>query len=91
LLWRLNSQVAYWLMNGTTVQSTAYAGDAGTGFKPVAIGDFNGDGAGDLVFSDTNNLKIWINNGSGAFFTYPSYYGGGAAGWQPFNPGIFIY
>jgi hypothetical protein len=91
LLWRLNGQAAHWLMNGATVQSTAYAGDAGTGFKPVAIGDFNGDGAGDLVFSDTNNLKIWINNGSGAFFIYPSYYGGGATGWQPFNPGVFIY
>jgi PKD repeat protein len=91
LLWRLGSQVAYWVMNGQNLQSSGYAGDAGSGFNPVGLGDFNGDGAIDLVFSDLNNLKIWMNNGSGAYYIYPSYYGGGAGGWQPYNPGFFIY
>lgn len=92
LLWRLQGQVAYWLMDGTTVQSSVYAGDAGSAFSPVAVGDYDGDGFADIIFNaitpnDGNYLRYWINNRSGYFLVYTQYYSGA---WRPFDTALTV-
>jgi hypothetical protein len=52
---------------GVPPRATAYTGYAGAGFKVVAAGDFNGDGASDMALASGNQLKVWINNGHAGF------------------------
>ena len=77
------SQFGYWLMdvNDTTgvVSRTSYKNfNVTAGYFVGAIGDFNGDGLSDLVFTSSNNdLYLWTNNGAGGFTstslgTYPA-------------------
>ncbi|MEP6633297.1 MAG: VCBS repeat-containing protein, partial [Luteimonas sp.] len=58
VLWSLNSDVSYWLMNGHVATLKAYAGSGGTGFKIGTSGDYNGDGYADLVWTSPTQLKF---------------------------------
>ena len=54
-----------WLMNGTTILSTAVLGNVPNTWSVAATGDFNGDGMGDILWRDTSgNVGIWLMNGT---------------------------
>jgi hypothetical protein len=77
------SQFGYWLMD--TNDATGQVSRIGSktfnvtpGYFVGAIGDFNGDGLADVIFTSNNNdLYLWQNNGQGGFQstaigTYPA-------------------
>jgi hypothetical protein len=59
-----------WVMNGSAIASTNQVAIL-PGLKPVGVGDFNGDGFGDIALvgnsGGVQQLYIWIGNGS--YFT----------------------
>jgi hypothetical protein len=66
---RNTNQIAFWYAGGTN-SATISGGDyvnvtPPTGWKVVAVGDFNGDGKSDLVFQNqtSNQIAIWFMNG----------------------------
>lgn len=74
-------QMAYWLMNDTTVTSTSVR-TVGTDYRIVGAGDFDGDGRGDILWRNQTNgyLYLWRSRGDGTFDT--SFVAGIAAGWN---------
>lgn len=65
-----SSQMAYWLMNGTTTVSTGlYA--VGPSFRIAGTGDLDGDGRADIIWRDntTNYHYLWRSRGDGTFDT----------------------
>ena len=82
LLWfdPANSKFGYWLMamdaNGNFSRKETRAFNVKPGYFVGAVGDFNGDGAVDLVFTSANrDLYLWTNTGgsfsSSRIGTYP--------------------
>jgi hypothetical protein len=80
LLWHHATEgwVAVWLMNGTTLVSSAYTTPnrlADTNWKIAATGDFNRDGRRDIVWQHqtTGSIAVWMMDGltmtSGVFMT----------------------
>jgi len=67
------SQFAYWLMDtndatGAVTRIGSRTFNITPGYFVGAIGDFNGDGLADVVFTSNNHdLYLWTNNGSGGF------------------------
>src|SRR5262249_28043188 len=56
-----------WQMNGTTVLASYLlpnpAAPAGTAWKEIGTGDFNGDGKADILWQNTNGTPaIWLMN-----------------------------
>ncbi|MFC3653319.1 FG-GAP repeat domain-containing protein [Dyella humi] len=77
------SQLQSWLMNtndanGAVTKLSAHTYNVTQGYFVGAVGDFNGDGLADLVFTSSNHdLYLWTNNGQGGFTStqidsYPS-------------------
>ncbi len=72
LLWRnSNGSLNEWLMNGTTITSSAAVTFNGSAVTPdaswhvVEIGDFNGDSNSDILWrNDSGALAEWLMNGS---------------------------
>ena len=73
ILWRNgNGSLVEWLMNGSTILSTAtptYQGSAvspGSSWSVAGIGDFTGSGDADILWqqSTTGTLAMWLMNGS---------------------------
>ena len=72
ILWRnSNGSLAEWLMNGSTIESTAtptYQGSAvspGSSWSVAGIGDFTGDGDADILWQNSNgSLAMWLMDGS---------------------------
>jgi len=66
ILWRDTSgDVAMWLMNGSTVTSSASLGTIPTTYSIVGQRDFDGDGNADILWRDTSgNLYMWLMNGT---------------------------
>ncbi len=73
LLWRQNTgSLAIWLMNGSSISSSAavtYQGNAvapDASWSVVEIGDFTGNGGSDILWrqSTTGAMTEWIMNGS---------------------------
>jgi feruloyl esterase len=66
ILWRDTSgDVGIWVMNGTTIASTAVLGNVATTWSVVGTGDLNGDSYGDILWRDTSgNLGAWFMNGT---------------------------
>jgi hypothetical protein len=75
LLWfnPSTSQFGYWLMNtddasGAVTRIGSKIFNVTPGYFVGAVGDFNGDGLADLVFtSNAHDLYLWTNNGEGGF------------------------
>jgi FG-GAP-like repeat len=74
LLWfnPTTSQFAYWLMDTDSTGAVTRVGSRTFNITPGyfvgAVGDFNGDGLADVVFTSNNHdLYLWTNNGAGGF------------------------
>jgi hypothetical protein len=66
ILWQNNNNgnMAIYLMNGTTITSSATFANLGA-YSVVGIGDFNGDGMSDILLRDgSGDLAIWEMNGT---------------------------
>jgi len=56
------------------------------GYYPAAVGDFNGDGVADIVWTSANNdLYVWFGKGGGGYT--PAYMGSYPAGWAVVGAG----
>jgi hypothetical protein len=66
IAWRDSSgDNAIWLMNGSTILSSAGLGTISTAWSIVGQRDFNGDGMADLLWRDSSgDLAIWFMNGT---------------------------
>ena len=73
ILWRQGStgSLAMWLMDGSTIESSAtptYQGSAvspGSSWSVAGIGDFNGNGDADILWRNSNgSLAMWLMDGS---------------------------
>jgi hypothetical protein len=74
------SEVGYWTMSVTdgVSQASVHKYNVTSGYFVGAVGDFNGDGFADLMFTSANHdIYLWANNQNGGFTstyvgTYPS-------------------
>jgi len=85
IIFQGGTALAYWTLGGSArepVITSAYAGDAGPGYKLVAVSDFDGDGSADVLWTNGSHLKLWVNNGSGGYT--PVSVGTYGGGWVPF-------
>jgi hypothetical protein len=67
ILWQNdNGQVAIWLMNGTALSTSAFAGpNPGTSWHVKGAGDFDGDGKSDILWqNDDGQAAVWLMNGT---------------------------
>ncbi len=68
-LWRniVNGDVSIWLMNGKNYLATAYVGfrNVPLNWDIRGVGDFNGDGKGDILWRNnaTGEIHTWLMNG----------------------------
>lgn len=67
-----SNQLVYWFVNGASY--LGYGSSSVTpGFIPGGVGDLSDDGFADVVWTDaSNNLYVWIGDGSGGFTQYQS-------------------
>lgn len=91
LLWfnESASKLEYWTMENTAgwIRVTGRKTFSITpGYVVGAVGDTNGDGLADLVWTSArHDLYLWLNAGNGGFRSV--YYGAYPAGWQLFGAG----
>jgi len=67
LLWSNRSAglFVHWLMNGTSISSTA-AYPISSAFQAIGAGDLNGDGRSDIIWrNDAGNIYAWMGNSGG--------------------------
>lgn len=84
------SQFAYWLMgvdgNGQVTHAGSASFKVSAGYHVGAVGDLNGDGFADVVFTSAQrDLYLWTNNRLGRFTS--TYLGTYPAGWQLLGAG----
>jgi hypothetical protein len=76
--------VAYLLMDGAVIRRRSPELASPTGYRPVAFGDFNGDGRADIVWKSGRTLLMWLGDGAG--FT-PAPIRDHAEGWDVWGAG----
>ena len=67
ILWRDTAgDIALWSVQNGQVTGSSGLGNVTSNFVVQAVGDFNGDGAIDILWRDTNSgaLSIWFTNGT---------------------------
>ena len=67
LLWRHkgSGEIASWLMNGSSIFSSAILGGVPSEWKIEQVADVNGDGKADVVWQNINGtVAIWLMNGT---------------------------
>ncbi len=67
ILWRDSAgDIALWGVQNGQVTSSSPLGNVTSNFVVQGVGDFNGDGALDILWRDTNSgaLSIWFTNGT---------------------------
>jgi hypothetical protein len=65
IVWLNGSAPTMWLMNGTTVASSAALPTPPSSWRIVATGDFDGNGDSDILWQNSNaQPSIWEMNGS---------------------------
>jgi hypothetical protein len=71
ILWRAvggpaTGALYVWLMNGTAIKSSTYLDPISTAWAIQGLGDFNGDGKGDILWREaaSGGTYIWMMNGS---------------------------
>jgi len=74
-----NGGIAYWRMNGSTVIYRSPLIAMSPAYHEAAIGDFNGDGRIDILWTNGSSLVVWLSTGSG--FSEANL-GNYPAGWQ---------
>ena len=62
-----------WLMNRTSLSSSAFIGNVPTQWQVVGTGDFSADGSPDILWqnSSTGQVVIWVMNGTNYVSTVP--------------------
>ena len=73
-------QFSYRIMNGLSVTRSYLVGGVGPGYTVATVGDFNGDGFGDVVWTHPNNRDLYMWRGNGSSFT-SARFGTYPAGW----------
>jgi uncharacterized protein (AIM24 family) len=85
--------VAVWMLNatGTAIASGAVLGGAGTAWKAITAGDFNGDGRSEVVLqnSSTGDVAVWQLNNSGSAIASGAVLGGSGTAWSVVGSGDF--
>lgn len=68
LLWHKPSanQFAYWEMSGATPVYYSTVTALASGYQPIASGDFNGDGYGDMLWSNNVSMSMRLGDPTGA-------------------------
>ena len=67
ILWRHLSTgtVAVWLMNGTSIASTALLGGVPSDWDIEQVADVNGDGKADVIWQSANGtVAVWLMDGT---------------------------
>jgi len=84
---KVTNQWGYWLMNGATVVSSL-GFSAAPGYFPVSVGDYNGDGRVDVIWSSAaKDLQMLAGNGTGfVHVTLGSYSGD----WKPIDKSVTV-
>ncbi|HXI16781.1 MAG TPA: VCBS repeat-containing protein [Chloroflexota bacterium] len=88
IIFRAGTHIAYWLMAYEDDQApfwfyeSRYAGNGGEGFRAVAVSDYDGDKAADILWTNGSAIKLWRFGNSPAGFS-PQIIGGYGNGWQP--------
>lgn len=92
LLWfnPVSSSMAFWLMDTDATGAVRRIGsktfNITPGYAVAAVGDFNGDGLADVMFtSPAHDLYLWTNRGGGSFKS--TLIGNYPADWQLFGAG----
>ncbi|MDQ3057536.1 MAG: VCBS repeat-containing protein, partial [Pseudomonadota bacterium] len=88
------SSLAYWGLTWdwdnwyeVPIFYSRYLGDAGAGYRVVAVSDFDGNGGADVLWTNGTQLKIWINKTDAEGFPgayTPVSAGTYGRGWEPF-------
>lgn len=99
ILFRTGSHVAYWANRFDGPDDTypywsfesRYAGDAGAGFRPIAVSYYDEDKSADIVWSNGWQLKLWTDGcgywdyGCSPHEYFPYLLGEYGGGWQPLD------
>ncbi|MDQ3525768.1 MAG: VCBS repeat-containing protein [Chloroflexota bacterium] len=90
IIFRAGTHIAYWLtpdedLDGWApewIYESRYAGNGGEGFRAVAVSDYDGDKAADILWTNGSTMKMWRFGNSPIGFS-PQIIGSYGNGWQP--------
>jgi hypothetical protein len=64
LAWQDGDGAAFWTSNGSTLTQVVSAGHMGAAWTPQGVGDFDGNGSADLLWTNNSGqVAIWEMNG----------------------------